>query len=117
MQDTQPPKPTQSLEQGLAAFGLRIEDDVEPEPVVDERFEVWPETFEALILLQRVGTQWASDFGARTGVRYEVLPVIFDLYGPDAKEDRRALMEDLQTMERAILDAQAKAVEHNTKMH
>jgi len=70
-----------------------------PEP---DRFEVWPENWDAIEMWCRVQTQWRTSAGGAIGLDYGVLSWLFKMY---AVEDPRALLEDLQVMEGAALNA------------
>ena len=63
-------------------------------------FEVWDENWEIVMMFLRVQTQWNVVMGGFTGLRYEVLPWLCDLY---SVKDPRAMLEGIQVMEAAAL--------------
>lgn len=67
-----------------------------------DRFEVWPENWDAIEMWCRVQTQWRTSAGGAVGLDYGALAWLFKMY---AVEDPRALLEDLQVMEGAALAA------------
>ena len=70
-----------------------------------ERFEVWPENWNAIEMWCRVQTQWRTSAGGAIGLDYSALAWLFKMYSVD---DQRALLEDLQVMEGAALAAMNK---------
>jgi hypothetical protein len=87
-----------------AALGIQIE----PAPPRAEHFEVWEENWLAVEMFLRVQTQWVPSMNGPIGLNYEVLlgpGKMFDLY---SVESPRLLLEDLQTMELAALEAMRK---------
>jgi hypothetical protein len=77
-----------------AAFGIAL-----PEQPV-EAFEVWEENWPAIEMFLRVKTQWRTSMGGVIGLDYGPLAWLLRLY---AVKDPRALLEDLQIMEAAVL--------------
>jgi hypothetical protein len=73
----------------------------EPEPVV---IDMHPDAEEAILMWFRICTQWRTTNGARVGLDYGVLMGLFSLY---QVADPRGLLEDLQVMEQAALEALA----------
>lgn len=66
-----------------------------------DHFEVWDENWDVVTMFLRMQTQWNVVTGAFTGLKYEVLRWMCDLY---SVEDPKALLEDLQIMEAAALE-------------
>lgn len=61
----------------------------------------------------RMQTQWTVSMAGYVGLRYDILLSpggLFDLY---SVEDRRAVLEDLQVMERAALSTFAESRDKN----
>jgi hypothetical protein len=71
----------------------------EPDPV-EENFEVWEENWDIVMMFMRLQTQWNVSMGRFTGLKYEVLRWLCDLY---SVEDPRAMLEGIQVMEAAAL--------------
>jgi hypothetical protein len=87
-----------------AALGIKIE----PAQTKTEHFEVWEENWLAVEMFLRVQTQWVPSMSGPIGLNYEVLlgqGKMFDLY---SVESPRLLLEDLQIMELAALEAMRK---------
>ena len=64
-----------------------------------------PDNWPAVVMFLRVQTQWAPSMSGPIGLNYEVLlgpGKMFDLY---SVESPRLLLEDLQVMEFAALEA------------
>lgn len=70
----------------------------EPEPEAD--FEVWEENWDIVMMFMRLQTQWNVVMGGFTGLKYEVLRWMCDLY---SVEDPKAMLEGIQVMEAAAL--------------
>jgi len=68
--------------------------------VADENFEVWDDNWEIVVMFLRMQTQWSVVMGGYTGLKYEVLFRLCDLY---SVEDPRAMLEGIQIMESAAL--------------
>ena len=88
-----------------AAFGIVL-----PEQPASESadFEVWDENWDVVMMFLRMQTQWTTTMAGYMGLRYDVLLAaggMFDLYNV---ENRREMLEDLQTMEAAALSELAK---------
>ena len=64
--------------------------------------EVWPENWPVVELWLRIETQWRVGFNGLIGLDYGAVRWMFDLYEVD---DRRGMLEALQVMERAVLEA------------
>jgi hypothetical protein len=60
--------------------------------------DLWP----ALGIFIDLASQWTVADGFRIGLRYEVLPMMFDLHGIPAA-DRRDALADIRTCEREAL--------------
>lgn len=85
-----------------AVLGVTIVDDAS----ADEDFEVWPENWEVVQMFLRCQTQWrTTGMGGVIGFDYGAVAWLFRLHGV---KDQRALLEDLQIMEAAVLAAFAK---------
>lgn len=70
--------------------------------------EVWEENWDSVMMFLRMQTQWTTTMAGYMGLRYDVLLSpggLFDLYNV---ENRRDMLEDLQTMEAAALSELAK---------
>ena len=65
-------------------------------------YEVWEENWPAVQMFLRCQTQWRSSVSGVIGLDYAVLRWLFTLY---SVEDERALLEDLQIIEGAVLMA------------
>lgn len=78
------------------AFGVIFEEEQQ-----SEDFEVFPDNWEAVLMWNRICTQWRTSMSGLVGLDYTVLRWLFDLY---EVKDKKALLEDLQTMEFAALD-------------
>ncbi len=78
-----------------------------PEPVtaVDE-FEVWEENWPVVELFLRVQTQWRTGMNGPVGLDYVAVAWVLKLIAEEAIH--RALLEDLQIMEGAVLAYIAK---------
>ena len=66
------------------------------------------------MMFLRMQTQWTVSMAGYVGLRYDVLLSpggLFDLY---CIEDRRTMLEGLQTMESAALSAFAEKLEDST---
>ena len=83
-----------------AVLGVIFEDDNKP-----EHFEVFPENWEAITMWTRISTQWRVSMAGAIGLDYTVLRWLFELY---EVKDQRELLEDLQTMEAAVLEYRAR---------
>jgi hypothetical protein len=72
-------------------------------PVEEEKpdeFEVWEENWDIVMMFLRMQTQWNTTMAGYSGLKYEVLRWLCDLY---SVEDPRAMLEGIQTMEAAAL--------------
>jgi hypothetical protein len=71
-----------------------------------EDFEVWPENWDAVQMFLRCQTQWrTAGMGGVLGLDYVAVSWLLRLY---RVRDQRAVLEDLQTMEAAVLEAMAE---------
>lgn len=80
----------------LREFGLRREDyeeDLEEIPFTKSMYSHWE-------LFQALSTQWREGFNGPTGIDYNVLPFMFDLY---RIEDKEAAFYDLRILEAETL--------------
>ena len=66
----------------------------------DEHCEVWDENWDIVMMFLRMQTQWNVVMGGFTGLKYEVLRWLCDLY---SVEDPRAMLEGIQVMESVAL--------------
>ena len=89
----------------LAAVGLTPEDFGDEDTV-----EVWPDCYEAVMLMHRLRTQWRVGMGGATGLDYNVAMRLIDQTGHtgQAWDD---LLADLQVMEIEALAAMDDARE------
>ncbi len=85
----------------LAAFGLEWEGED------DAEYEVWPDNWPVLDVFLALNTQWQMSDAGAVGLRYEVLPFVFDTYRVK-KKDRADMLHDLKTCERTALDCWSK---------
>jgi hypothetical protein len=67
-----------------------------------EDFEVWEENWDVVMMFLRMQTQWNVTMGGYTGLKYEVLRWLCDLYSVD---DPKAMLEGIQVMEAAAMEA------------
>lgn len=89
---------TSSLEREAEAYGVILpEQSIRP-----QAFEVFPENWPAVQMFLRVGTQWRVGPRGPIGLDYRALEWLLSLY-PAA--DPRALLEDVQVIETAALQA------------
>lgn len=67
--------------------------------------EVWPDCMTAVEVFIDMDTQWrrAGMSGARVGMDYTALPVVFGIRGIPKKQ-WRSLFDDLRVMEVAVID-------------
>lgn len=87
------------LKDDLDLFGI-IDDGLVSSS--NDIFEVWPENVDTVLMFLRMGTQWRVSMAGLVGIDYNVLFHFFDLY--DIK-DRKAMLEDIQHMERTVIIA------------
>jgi len=78
----------------------------EPEEEDSDDFEVWDENWDTVTMFLRLQTQWNVVMGGFTGLKYEVLRWMCDLY---SVEDPKAMLEGIQVMEAAALQELNKA--------
>lgn len=72
-----------------------------PPPVAAE-FEVHPDNWSTVEMFLRLQTQWRTTMNGVIGLDYSAVQWLFRLY---EVQDERALLEDLQTMEVAAMQA------------
>ncbi len=78
-----------------------------PEPVgAADDFEVWEENWPVVDLFLRVQTQWRTGMSGVVGLDYTAVAWVLRLIAEEA--NHRALLEDLQIMEGAVLAYIAK---------
>lgn len=87
------------LQQDLDLFGIIADDLIEASEHI---FEIWPDNVETVTMFLRLGTQWRVSMNGLIGIDYNVLFQFFDLY--DIK-DRKAMLDDIQHMERTVITA------------
>lgn len=71
----------------------------------DDNFEVFPENWEAVQMFVRCQTQWRIGMAGPIGLDYGAVNWLLRLY---EVEDHRSVLEDLQTMEAAVLATMSK---------
>jgi hypothetical protein len=85
----------------LLAFGAPKEFiDAAQEREEDGYFEVWEENYEAVMMFQRLQTQWNVIQGGFVGLNYPSVSVLFKIYKVD---DEAEMMDDIIAMEHAAL--------------
>lgn len=67
---------------------------------------MFPENWDAVAMFLRLGTQWRTGPRGLIGLDYGVLQWLLSLY---PAKDPAALLEDVQVMESAVLEAISKA--------
>lgn len=82
-------------------LALTLEDVQDSTPV-----DIWPDNLISFQVFQRLGTSWFIGPGGPVGLRYEVLPTVFDSLNLK-KKDRREVFQDLQIMEQEALNLMA----------
>ena len=80
-----------------AAFGVAL-----PEEPQSQDFEVWQENWEAVVVFMRCQTQWRTTMSGLLGLDYTAVAWVLKLY---EIEDQRSMLEDLQVMEAAAMQA------------
>ena len=76
-----------------------------PEDDRDDNFEVLAENWEAVQMFMRCQTQWRVGMAGPIGLDYGAVNWLLRLY---EVEDQRSVLEDLQTMEAAVLVTMSK---------
>ena len=76
-----------------------------PEDDRDDNFEVLAENWEAVQMFMRCQTQWRVGMAGPIGLDYAAVNWLLRLY---EVEDHRSVLEDLQTMEAAVLVTMSK---------
>lgn len=72
-----------------------------PDAETEEKdFEVWEENWDIVMMFLRMQTQWNTTMGGFSGLKYEVLRWLCDLY---SVEDPKAMLEGIQVMEAEAL--------------
>ena len=87
---------TSDMDEAAAVFGLAME---QREP---EHFKVDPDAWPAVLMFCRLSTQWRIGAGGPIGLDLNILPWLLTL---EPADDPVALLDDLQTMEQAALQA------------
>ena len=77
---------------------------LEVTPVSDD-FEVWPDNWPVVELFLRCQTQWRVGVNGLVGLDYGAVSWVLRLYATE--DQHRAMLEDLQVMESAVLTALA----------
>ena len=71
----------------------------------NDYLEVLPENWEAVQMFMRCQTQWRTGLAGPLGLDYGAVRWLLRLY---EVEDHRSVLEDLQTMEAAVLMVMSK---------
>ena len=74
--------------------------------VTPDHFEVWEENWQVLTIFLQVQTQWRSGMSGLIGLDYGAVAWVLKLVA--AENEQLALLQDLQTMEHAVLSFFAK---------
>ena len=74
--------------------------------VTPDHFEVWEENWQVLTIFLQVQTQWRSGMSGLIGLDYGAVAWVLKLVA--AEDEQLALLQDLQTMEHAVLSFFAK---------
>jgi len=82
-------------------FGLSSSD-------VNDAFEVWPDNWQAFLVMDSMGTQWRTGACGATGLDYGVLPKVMKLVGVPAK-DRPGVFQDIRVMESEAIVVMSEA--------
>jgi hypothetical protein len=73
---------------------------------VSDDYEVWPENWDAIQMFLRCQTQWrTAGMGGVIGLDYAAVSWVLRLY---KIKDQRAVLEDLQVMEAAVIEGLAE---------
>lgn len=80
-----------------AAFGVAL-----PEEPQSQDFEVWQDNWEVVLVFMRCQTQWRTTMSGLLGLDYTAVAWVLKLY---EIEDQRSMLEDLQVMEAAAMQA------------
>lgn len=86
------------MDEAAAVFGLSVQQQ-------SKDFAVFPENADAVTMFCRMGTQWRISMNGRAGLDLSVVPWLLSLYPAD---NPRQLLEDLQVMERIVLEESTK---------
>jgi hypothetical protein len=81
----------------LELIGIKPE-DVQQETMI----EVWPDNWDAVVLFQRLSTQWYHGFNGPTGMNYNVIQRVARMIGLVVK-DWPDFFGQIQTLEHAAL--------------
>lgn len=87
------------LEKAAQAFNI-VTDEATKSP----HFEVWEENWETVEMFLRLQTQWRVGMQGPIGLDYVAAKWLFSLYQVEKPSE---MLEDLQVMEAAVLEAQA----------
>lgn len=82
--------------EAIAAFGLKLENDVE------QHTECWPDNWKSLQVFSALVTQWNVIQHATVGLRYEAIPIVLKMGGVPEKEHAQ-ILNDLRVMENEAL--------------
>ena len=74
--------------------------------IAPDLFEVWEENWQVLEIFLRVQTQWRVGMNGPIGLDYSAVAWVLKLAVPE--DQHLTLLDDLQTMERAVLSLIAK---------
>ena len=83
--------------EALAAFGLKREQDHEPEPP-----ELWTENHPALKVFVALETQWTVGMRGAIGLRMEAMPIALEMQGIE-RVSWPTVIEDVKVLERETL--------------
>ena len=67
----------------------------------EKDFAVWPENWDTVELFLRCQTQWNTSVGGVTGLNYEGVLVVIQIFEYD---NPKAVFQDLQIMEAAAIE-------------
>lgn len=73
----------------------------------DKTFEIWPENWQAFTLFCRLQTQWRVGMSGPSGLDYTTVLALMDRMKL-SEEDHDELFSDIQTLERAALEAMSE---------
>ena len=102
------PEEIESLDDGLAAFGLIVSGGL---VVEHDEYWLWPENEEAFGIWLAVQTQWNASMAGATGLNYPGVETCLRMRGLK-KKPRQHMFLLIQMMERACLDEWAQKRKH-----
>lgn len=95
------PRGQREMDKAAAALGVTLPPDEDDDQ--DERCEVWPDTLTAVLLFQRMTSQWRMGPRGPIGLDYAVLPLVAPAAGVSTQQACEAL-DDLRVMEQEALE-------------